>query len=198
VNIGWSITGSGVDPCCCPAACCLYPWPDPDGIAGGPFYPDTDLPDAIDVLDNGTPRTLSRVPGMYRYEGLTATFIEADAALGAWTAGSFDVVEAGSPCLIGTWLASPPDTFQVMDQFSDTYTVTDDTSSFPDFVVTRDPDNPCRWTGTSEGLGVVVDYNITTPYKWTITFAGGPLVHDDPQTGPDGHYGTPGFGVVLS
>jgi hypothetical protein len=50
-----------------PEECCWYPWPNP----GDPLYPDTDLPESVRyVVEGSTLDTLYYVGG-YRYEGTT-------------------------------------------------------------------------------------------------------------------------------
>lgn len=84
---------------------------------------------------------------------------------------------ASSPCLIRDG---------VEDEFADTYSVngTD--------TITRG--TPCTWNGPKTGGGTwSLNYGQTTPYKWHLTSGGGSPTSDDkddPQSSPDGTYGS--------
>ncbi len=184
--------GSGGVLCgCAESTCCLYPWPDPDGTEGGPFYPPEDLPDAIDIVDNLGVfiEVATHNAGTYTYTGTTYNI---RAGANQWEVqfpSPFGPWNGYGGCLIRDDVAK--------DQFSNAYTVTDETFTIPDFTITRQ--SQCLWTGISTDGAVRVEYNnvLGFPYKWVISFVGGPLPHDDPQTGPSGHYGTAGFGFIV-
>ena len=151
---------------CCDAACCLYPWPDPDGT---PLYPDTDLPDSVVV--NGDTYTRSG----YRFEFDSDHYIDAT-ELGIPFWGLFINGDAtANTCLIGLY-EEGVFTATVEDEFANTYTVngTD--------TITRDPaTNLCLWSGSTWTLR----YNSTT-YQFELN---GTAKTGDQDT-PAGTYGT--------
>lgn len=203
-------TRVGDPPCCCPSACCLYPWPDPDGIAGGPYYPTTDLPATIVVTIDGTPFTLTLNSGTYTYgdpsfETSETPFVTAESLLGennwylAYAPVSGDEVSYyGSSCLINPlweFRAGGPFTISSEDEFLDTYTITFTPSGGGtpfDVEVTRETEpipDICTWVGFVD-LALVYLYYDSAAYKWKIQFpeGGACYVKDDPQSSPVGTY----------
>lgn len=180
--IGAVLSGSATDPCCCGGGdCCIYGWPDPDGIDGGPFYPDTDLPDSVVATIAGTPFTLPRVG--YNFELNDAGdiyLLEAQLDDTFWILRKNGDPRGTNACLIGDY-----DTNTVEDEFLDTYTVTF-TFGGLDFEIPVDRLNNCEWQGSNESGSALVYYDSAT-YKWNIQILG-TSVKDDPQSSPDGSY----------
>jgi hypothetical protein len=130
-----------------PPACCLYPWPDPAGIAGGPFYPTTDLPSGVTV--GGVSK--SQDTGLYSYGG---GLVVAD-TISQWLNGGTGY---GGCLIAGT----------VADQFASTYTCA--ANGGTPFTLTRSADD-CSYSGTNpdDGRSVVLVYignPNTTPITW--------------------------------
>ena len=181
--------GSEVDPCCCD--CCLYPWPDPDGVAGGPFYPATDLSATLTVVIEGETVTLTKGSG-YHYDGTLLGFdVTLDAIVDSW-----ELVVVGAPdfdwsglCLVGAYGSASQQDLEVEDQFPDTLTVSGDTITRTDL---------CTWTGPKTGGGTwTLSYGSPTPYKWHLKSTGPTPTSDDktaPHSSPAGTYG----GVTVS
>lgn len=195
-------TGSEVDPCCCPAAeCCLYPWPDPDGDFGGPFYPDTDLPATLDVTLGGTyggeTATLTRTGYVYSGTSTPSGFtveirpgLLVDGEDYFWH-GSVDGDGATFACLIGAWATA--EIALVEDVFTDTYTAT--YGGYDPITITRQ--NLCEWTGNGVGtegqLYTVRVYYEPSDYKWHVEVVidgstNFDWVKDDPQDSPEGDF----------
>ena len=196
-NVPWVNTGSETDPCCCD--CCLYPWPDPDGVAGGPFYPATDLLDELEISSdpatvpaNGTyTRSGWKFVGPYIVDGEWTKHYEIFPSNVGWElrfttteyVGDFFVVIT-FPCLIEF---GPPDIIyiELADLFPDILTVSGDT-------ITRVTE--CTWTGPKTGGGTwTLSYGNPTPYKWHLKSTGPTPTSDDktsPQSSPDGTYGS--------
>lgn len=197
----------GVTYCECnpvpPPECCLYPWPDPDGISGGPYYPTTDLPSAITETEGfytgGVPETYNHDPGTYRFTAASGRYIIADPSTPDWfwyDASDSFLNKAGS-CLIGAWaVGSTP--MNIEDEFLDNYLVEFVHEGRNESVgVLRDqPDSLCNWHGAGGTLsyGVLVTYNSATyQFEATISIPSeglsyGPTPKDDPQSSPDGTY----------
>jgi hypothetical protein len=165
---GKVVTKEGKVSCtCCAPDCCLYRWPDPDGTDGGPYYPETDLPDT--VIFSG--ETLSHDAGDYQFTGSTYYIV---AGTTQWEVRlvSDDSLVQEQDCLIENG---------VEDEFSDTYSVDVSVDIFPpgedpvlvEFTMTITRQSLCRWTWTySDGYGnytvnVFHDDFLTSPnYPW--------------------------------
>lgn len=189
------------------------------------LYPDTDLPDTLAINACGVLTTLTR--SGYTYTGTlsggrsiyidpTASafgwqmYIDPDDFLGSGCFYAPVATDEGYPhtCLIGDYQStslvagcSCSGPIVVTDNFADTYTIHDPTSTISDggdFVVTRE--SLCVWGGMAMESGVLTritlyyqnDLPVAKP-KWQISH--GPTVQkDDPQSSPDGNY----FGAVIT
>lgn len=205
-------TGPGYQPakeCCCeppPEECCLYPWPDPDGILGGPYYPDTDLPNPTIILNlGGTPITMTKVSG-YRYEGSNLGidyYIAANPGTDNWDIGTTDSEGtdepfSSGPCLIADFGGGD----SVEDEFPDTLTFDFDDGLGISGSISITRISLCVWEGTGESVPdgypvyAKVEYSpalAPLPYKWygdwtAGGFGGSAGVKDDPQNTPIGDY----------
>lgn len=217
-------TRPGDDPCCCPEDCCLYPFPDPEGILGGPFYPPDDLPATIVV--NGVTLTLNA--GTYTYGTLSFsdTFVFAGPVLvdGIPVGDGFTTWALYIPpreeftfnsCLIGTW---PPLSDEVEDEFLNTYAITFPNAS-PDGDITGSVtrETLCRWEGTgSDGVNswaiimeFIVDPLSTQPGGYIVWKASatsgtssdqpvGYKLSPEEQSDPEGDYSTESPIVVVA
>jgi hypothetical protein len=207
---------AGGTPCCCPADCCLYPWPDPDGT---PLYPDTDLPDTVVVFFGGDSAVFTR--SGYSYTGTldygTPTNFILDPSLPSPFDGNWWLIEEGQTvpqqetnvsCLIAENVSA-----QYEDEFADTYTVQHD--SIPTYNGTVTRESLCvwkssQWDAAEADCAVVVAlgkpvykifYN-SGSYQWEMeliepdppTCIFSTVVKDPPQSSPAGTYGP--FGVT--
>lgn len=97
--------------CCC---CCLYPWPDPEGLEGGPYYPNTGLPDTLHLIfgDPEAPIELTRTPGTYTYTSIEGHELTAGAEDWELTGPGIGETPTHSRCLIkpDACLCSPDST----------------------------------------------------------------------------------------
>lgn len=207
------VDGAPFFPCgpCAATACCLYPWPDPDGTIGGPYYPDTDLPDSITVTITGgvTPGvyTFTRVLTEYRYTcadpAMAGSEIRAGANDGvdpaAWVAAIGFYGTTPMPCLISDYSAG----VVVTDMFMTAYTLTINGESH---VVTRTSPSSCDWFGTGSGGGAgteqwAVQYRdprVLDPGETMWSYSGYGVAggnKDSDMTKPDGSYDS-GFAIV--
>lgn len=184
--------------CCCePAACCLYPWPDPEGT---PLYPSSDLPDEIDF--GGTILTKS---GGYSYGGDGNPNIKVD-AIGSWKYDYFGDEYGFMPCLTGVLT---PSEIVIEDTFPDELTFSETGTG----SCTLNRVSTCCWEGTLEytnefsepvSVAITLCYTATDPGGdilpsgwpgkpcWLLTYGNGgsSYVKDDPQSSPDGNYDT--------
>jgi hypothetical protein len=192
--------------------CCLYPWPDPDGI---PLYPPEDLPETLRVASDGPVSfTLTKTSG-YRYEGVRPgndfddpqpVYIKRSDD-GHWWYG--EIVEGEddpyiwrSNCLIGSGWSG----IVIEDQFPDTLTFGD--PGIPETCELLRV-SLCRWEGLweypySDGSGlrrIAVDLRYDPTYydpgwhpkpMWRIDLLAvdmdATVLKDDPQSGPEGNY----------
>jgi hypothetical protein len=197
-------------PCATPTGCCLYPYPDQNGLFGGPFYPSSDLPIHLTSPGIGT-WTLA---GSYEYtldsDPAFSLFANPSSAWQFSFPGSADVYTFS--CLIGVYggdSGGPDET--VADEFSSTYS--DGTNN-----LTRDTDFLCGWhldngidpPGSEvmiyTALGTVLDDGTTSVTlskpTWVITsFLSGTLqifVKADPQSDPTGVYTNITTGATIT
>jgi hypothetical protein len=188
----------GVMVCGCspaPVACCLFPWPDPDGT---PLYPDTDLPSSLNVsIDNGASWINLTQTSPYYFEDGTGQYAIDGVTLEAWRFTFFDGVntsEGRSDCLIGSYLdfGVVPAVMLVEDELLDNYSAT--YGAYDPITLTRQ--NTCEWTGTGVGTEgqeyTIRMYYDSTIYKWRIVIEIEATTFDpikvDPQNVPTGDY----------
>lgn len=185
-----------------PEDCCLYRAPDQFGIEGGPFYPQSDLPDTIVVDGPGGMETIAKDGGDYSYTGSIYTVVSNG---DSWrTFHGIDPVDI-SLCLIGP---QNGEVITITDEFSNTYvlefTIAGNTHAIE---ITRQ--DRCSWAAAQEigdevgFLTFSVFYDPTT-YKFTILFSDGGLSDSsekaDPQSSPVGTYADVGpySGITVS
>lgn len=212
--IGAVLAGSSEDPCCCtPDNCCLYPWPDSNGEMGGPFYPDTDLPDT--VLLDGIPMTRSG----YQYLGSgfpPAPSGSTDRVIDSTSLEYWNIYDGlGNELqVLGNCLIVDLGTTVVEDEFPDSLVM-----SFAGYDTTVNRVSLCLWEGADicgniwqvwygdlGGIG-------GTDYKWSalayqFDFGDGPdcdlsegfppTVKSDPQSSPVGTYDVGIITVIVS
>lgn len=180
-------TRLGDSPCCCIEDCCLYPWPDPTGIAGGPYYPSTDLPDTVVVQTTGGPVVLTRGAG-YIYTG-SGWEIIADDSRWQITDPDFEIGFSPTSCLIGEYLfPSLGTTVLVEDQFQNSYNVNFDYSGFGNISGTVERVALCQWQGTFPDAGIVKIIYDSFSYEWYWDAVGNVGAKDPPQSSPEGNY----------
>ncbi len=198
--------------------CCEYPWPDPDGLAGGPFYPADDLPTVVETTGGPTPGTYTRSSGSYVFYNGAAYITPVYGGVGAYgwtftgeTGGSY----SGYPCLIHAARApGAGDDHVCTDQFSDTYVVSatgggaDPGTGFADVTVTRVSAGGCRWEGTNgDGDTAYIEYDAgsflwsggaaySTPYSMITLNRKEPATES--QSSPAGLYTTYDDGFHFS
>jgi hypothetical protein len=189
------IKGGKASCSCC--YCCLYPWPDPNGDFGGPFYPDTDLLASVVVsglsieaangtytLDGNTLKGPTvEIEGInyemqIAYDGRGSGGIPTEWVIYGYDSvtDSYTAALAAAGCLIGNYSPSP---VAVEDLFSDTYEVTDGETTN---TVTRSAPGSCTWNG----VDFTLRYNAAT-FKWVVS---GPTsgAKNAPQNQPDGSF----------
>lgn len=182
------VSGSPRCGCGVSVACCPYPWPDPEGNQGGPFYPPEDLPDSITILGV----TLNHVVGEYLFlsvDELTNAFAGGEDWI---SSGAFPL--QGTPCLIG----DDPGVFPtpIEDEFLDNYTVDYDEGGGPQSVViTRE--TLCTWTNSVENWGLEYVGNMYNTYPhpsipskpgYLLSHGSAVYYKEDPQSAPTGTY----------
>jgi hypothetical protein len=195
--------------CCSPLTCCLYPWPDADGEAGGPFYPSSDLPDTIIAVmgpdfsgeevvcaKSGYVYTGTAYGGLapYTFEIKPGPF-QGELYLSGWEVGL-----VSNYCLIVELTGDPSGVVSIRDLFSSAYSVegTWDINGVGDIepigveVQREDPPNICSWSQPKDGNLFTLRYNSNT-FKWEFSVDRYPdeiLEKEDPQNSPVGNYGS--------
>lgn len=196
----WVPAGSGEDPCCCggPTECCLYPWPDPSGFVGGPYYPSSDLPSSIVVTVDGVDYTLPLL-GSYFYfigsGGPGGMDLSVDAGTGSenWVVNGSAISNSIADCLIGEYFDGS-ETVSVADEFPDEFILTGNY----DIGFGEEPINialarisTCCWQQDLDGFLFQVCYDAAL-FKWVISVANDPSFgtseKPDPQDTPVGTY----------
>jgi hypothetical protein len=180
ISVPW-VLDPEEDPCCCVGDCCLYPGPAffPDGL-----YPDTDLPETVVAIIDGTPITLTKsvsLPILY-----TGTWSGHDVTLNAgWSlyirgfesGVEGDAAQYDFNCLITTTLVpnpeNPPEAPSVTaieDEFPDTLHVYwDSGEGVFEADVTRD--TSCVWSGTDMDGNLFEILYLGDPfYAWQFQF----------------------------
>jgi len=212
------------DTCPCdtpPPTCCPYPYPDPNGYNGGPLYPDTDLPDNIDVTWGAFTTTLAKgtatpdTPFLGQTAIYQGTIDSKNIAIGynsvAWyveiyTPGEEYIIyfEFEVPCLIGEWDST---FFVVEDQFPDMLTAT----STDGDITTLSRVSLCCWEGTFESMN---EFNPGTfpisvcwaygedqeKYGWLLNIVNQGIlwIKEDPQSSPVGTWATEPSWTITS
>lgn len=221
-QVAWHDPGAGdEEKCCCGVfECCMYPWPDPEGIAGGPFYPAADLPDTIILVFDGADVVMTRSGFVYYGESAGIGFIiTPSTGSDSWGVGTFLPAEPEDitylhyvPCLFVTLFSAIT---EIREDYPETLTLTD--ASIPATCDLNRVDL-CCWEGTLEyvnefeepvSVPVRLCYHATDPAQeifpdgwpgkpcWLLRYGdAGLYMKEDPQNGPVGTYGFGGLTVA--